>query len=159
MPFTPDELAKLVNEYRTEAEDGHERLRKDFRTYHDQTETTLLLLRDGLNTVRGRVDLLERTPPDVTKLRFSTGVVVSIIVVTASVVGAGYGFSSLVASKIDTLSKRLDEQAASAAKLTEERSAAAQRSIDALTRQMELLKYEQQRLREDVTGKPKRSIR
>jgi polyhydroxyalkanoate synthesis regulator phasin len=151
MPFTPEELAKLVNEYRTESDDGHERLRKDFRIYHDQTETTLILLRDGVNTLRGRVELLERTPPDVAKLRFSTGVVASLVLLTASVVGAGYGFGSLVSGKIDVLSKRIDDQAASAAKLTEERSAAAQRSIDALTRQMELLKYEQQRLREDVT--------
>jgi len=100
-----------------------------------------------------RVSAIEQGPVEATKIRFSSGVLVSVVLVTASVVGAGYGFSAVVTSKIDTLSKRLDDQAASAAKLTEERSAAAQRSIDALTRQMELLKYEQQRLREDVTGK------
>lgn len=151
MPWTSDELAKLVDSYRTEAEDAHARLRSDFRTHHDQTDTSLVLLRDGLNTLRGRVDLLERTPPDVAKLRFSTGVVASIILATASVVGAGYGFGAMVTGRIDALSKRLDEQAANASKLMEERAAVAQRSIDALTRQMELLKYEQQRLREDVT--------
>lgn len=151
MPLTPEELARLVTEYRTEADEGHSRLRADFRTYHDQTEMTLVLMRDGMNTLRGRVDLLERTPPDVAKLRFSTGIVVSIVVVTASIVGSGYGFSAFITGKIDALSKRMDEQAIAKDKISEERAAAAQRSIDALTRQMELLKYEQQRLREDVT--------
>lgn len=153
MPWTSDELAKLVDSYRTEAEDAHARLRADFRTHHDQTDTSLVLLRDGLNTLRSRVEIMERTPTDVMKLRFSTGIVVSIIAVTASVVGAGYGFSSLVSGKIDALSKRMDEQAATTARVYDERSAAAQRSIDSLVRQVELLKYEQQRLREDVTKK------
>ena len=158
MPLTPEELARLVTEYRTDADEGHTRLRSDFRVYHDQTETSLVLLRDGLNTLRGRVDLIERTPQDVTKLRFSTGVVVSIVFLTASIVGSSYGFSAFVTGKIEALSKRMDEQAAAAAKLAEERDSARQRSIDAIARQVELLKYEQQRLREDVT-KPKGSSR
>jgi len=47
------------------------------------------------------------------------------------------------------LSARMEEQS----RLQDERNVRAEKSIDALTRQMELLKYEQQRLREDVTGK------
>lgn len=159
MPLTPEELATIVTDYRRECDDGHARIRVDFRTYHDQTDTSLVLLRDGLNTLRSRVELIERTPPDVTKLRFSTGVVVSIIAVTLSIAGTGYGVGHLVMGRIDALSARMDENTTqqkqereSTAKLLEERSQVSQRSIDALTRQMELLKYEQQRLREDVTG-------
>jgi len=151
MPLTPEELARLVTEYRTDADDGHTRLRTDFRVYHEQTEMSLVLLRDGLNTVRARVDLIEKTPTDVMKLRFSTGVVVAIGMAIAGVVGSGYGFSALVSGKIDTLSKRIDDQSAAQSKVDQERSAAAQRSIDALTRRVELQGYELQRLREDVT--------
>lgn len=160
MPLTVEELANLVDGYRTEADAAHTRIRGDFKTYHEQTETTLMLMRDGANVLRGRVELLERTPPDVAKLRFSTGVVASIVAVTLSIAGTGYGVGHLVMGRIDALSARMDESTAqqkqerdSTAKLLEERSQAAQRSIDALTRQMELLKYEQQRLREDVTKK------
>lgn len=161
MPPTPEEMDfeerrkqsiwERFDAFEQECRRGHKAIRDSFRKFEDENNDALGLMRDAHNALRGRVDLLERTNPDVTKLRFSTGVMVSIVVVTASVVGAGYGFSAMVTGRIDALSKRLDDQAASAAKLTEERSAAAQRSIDALTRQMELLKYEQQRLREDVT--------
>jgi hypothetical protein len=149
MPLTPEELAKLVNDYRTETEDGHARLRTDFRTYHDQTELTLVLMRDGLNTVRGRVDLMERTPQDVAKLHFSSRIVVAIVAVTGSLMITAIGVSNRVTGRIDALSARMEEQS----RLQDERNVRAEKSIDALTRQMELLKYEQQRLREDVTGK------
>jgi len=151
MPFSPDELAKLVNDYRTESEEGHGRLRGDFKLYHDQTETTLMLMRDAANTLRGRVDLIERTPQDVMKLRFSTGVVLSLVFFVASAVGSAYGFSSFIGGKVDTMSRRMDEQSAAQAKASEERAASAQRSLDALSRRVELQGYELQRLREDVT--------
>lgn len=140
MPLTPEELAKLVAEYQQQADAGHTRLRHDFREFHDRMDMALALQ-------RGRIDLLDNQfktmpPPDVTKLRFSTGVVVSLLFFTASLVGAAYGFSAAVSGKIDTLSKQIDQ-----------RDETYQKSIDGLTRNMELLKYEQQRLREDVTKK------
>jgi len=149
MPLTPEELARLVDEYREEMEAGHARLRGDFRTYHDQTELTLVLMRDGLNTVRGRVDLMERTPQDVAKLHFSSRLVVTIVAVTGSLMITAIGVSNRVTGRIDALTARMEEQS----RLQDERNVRAEKSIDALTRQMELLKYEQQRLREDVTGK------
>lgn len=138
MPLTPEELAKLVAEYHDQVDAGHTRLRTDFRELHDRMEMAMAIQ-------RGRIDLLDnqfknQPPPDVTKLRFSTGVVVSLLLFTASLVGAAYGFSALVSGKIDALAKQIDS-----------RDVTYQRSIDGLTRNMELLKYEQQRLREDVT--------
>ena len=160
VPLTPEELAKLVDGYRTDADDAHARLRADFRILHEQTDMSLMLMRDGQTALRGRVDLIERTPPDVGKLRFSTSVVVSIVIVTVSLVGGGYGLSNRVLNRIDAFQARMDRQAAedkteraSAAKTSEERYLRSERQFEAFGRQMELMKYEQQRLREDVTKK------
>lgn len=155
MPWTPDELATRIEEYRTEltkelehnrieADDGHTRLRRDFRAMHSETATSLELLRDSITNLRSRVELMEKTPPEVTKLRFPMSVVVAIILATASIVGTGYGFSSAVTNKIDAYAKQQDERA-------KERDAITQRAIDALTRRVELLQFEQAKMREDLT--------
>jgi hypothetical protein len=81
---------------------------------------------------------------------------VSIVVLTASVVGGAWR----VTVKIDSLGTEMTRQSeddkkdrASLAKLYDERNGRYEKSLDSLTRQVELLKYEQQRLREDVTKK------
>lgn len=107
--------------------------------------------------------MLLSPPVEATKLRFSMGVIVSIVFVTVSTVGAGYAFSSMVSSRIDGIAIRMDQQTEkqrvereNTSKLLDERYQTSKGAIDGLTRQMELLKYEQQRLREDVTGKPRK---
>lgn len=158
MPLTPEELAKLVTDYREDSEGGHTRLRQDFRIYHDQTELSLVLFRDGLTSLRSRIELLERTPPDVTKLHFSTPVVVSIVFVVVTVVGSAYGISNRVTGRLDAFTARMDKQVEddklerqNTAKLLEERYMRSEKQFENFGRQIELLKYEQQRLREDVT--------
>lgn len=139
-----------------ECQSGHKRLRTRLEELEKQADD----VGEHHRSLVGRVDVLERTPPDAMKLRFSTGVVVSIIAVTVSVVGAAYGISNRVLNRIDTFEARMDRQAiddkaerANAAKTSDERYGRAEKQFDTLARQVELLKYEQQRLREDVTKK------
>lgn len=162
MPLSPEELAKLVNEYRAESDEGHTRLRTDLRALHDHTEMALATARSRTDLLENRIGTVADTPPQAARLQFSTGVVVAIISVTVSLMVTVIGVSNRVTNRIDALSTRMDEQSDkqktdrdNAAKLSDERYAASQKSIDALTRQQEVLKYELQRLREDVTkGKP-----
>jgi len=115
---------------------------------------------EKIKVLSAHIEEVASAPVESTKLRFSTGVMVSIVAVTISVVGAAYGISNRVLNRIDTFEARMDRQAAddkaeraSAAKTAEERYQRAEKQFDTFGRQMELLKYEQQRLREDVTGK------
>jgi len=170
MPQAPDErppdaefeerrkktIWQRLDEIDQECATGHKRL----RTRIEQLETQADALDGVQNTILTRVEVLERTPPDVTKLRFSTGVVVSIVFVTVSMVGGAYGISNRVMNRIDALASEMTRQAeddkkdrANLARLNDERNDRYGKSLDTLTRQVELLKYEQQRLREDVTKK------
>jgi hypothetical protein len=139
-----------------ECQSGHKRLRTRLEELEKQADER----DEHQRELAGRIDIIERTPPDVTKLRFSTGVVVSIVVVTISIVGTGYGVGNMVMSRIGAFEARMDRQSdedkterANVEKRLEERYLRSEKQFEAFGRQMELMKYEQQRLREDVTKK------
>ncbi len=155
--MTPEELAHVVSEYQQQCDEGHTRLRGDFREFHDRTEMALALQRTKLELLTHQLETVSQANPDVMKLRFSSSVVASIVFVTVSLVGTGYAASSRVLNRIDVMSAKIGEQSekdkverANIAKLYDERNARYERSIDTLTRQVEALKYEQQRLREEL---------
>ena len=135
---------------------GHRDLRKTTNELEAQADA----FDHDLKTLTSHVADVAAAPVESTKIRFSTGVMVSIVAVTISVVGAAYGISNRVLSRIDTFEARMDRQAdedkaerAQTAKTSEERYMRSEMQFDAFGRQMELMKYEQQRLREDVTKK------
>jgi len=139
-----------------ECQSGHKRLRTRLEELEKQADESA----EHHRALAGRVDLIERTPPDVRKLSWPSGIVVAIITITISVVGAAYGISNRVLNRIDKFEARMDQQAeedkkerAGAAKTAEERYLRSEKQFEAFGRQMELMKYEQQRLREDVTKK------
>jgi len=145
-------LDALGNECRR----GHRDLRKTTNELEAQADA----LEKDLKQLATDVRELAAAPVEATKIRFSTGVMVAVVAATVSVVGAAYGIGNRVMGRIDTFESRMDRQSeddkrdrASLAKLLDERNARSEKSIDSLARQVELLKYEQQRLREDVTGK------
>jgi hypothetical protein len=157
LPLTPEELAKVVAEYQDQCDAGHRRLRDDLRDLHDRTELAFGASRARVELLSNKIDTVAQTPPDVMKLRFSSGVVVSIIFVTMSAVGASYGISSRVTNRIDAMAASISEQSerdklerAAIARLSDERNGRYERAIDTLTRQIEALKFEQQRLREAI---------
>jgi hypothetical protein len=133
---------------------GHRDLRKSVNELEAQADS----FDKDLKALTVHVEDVAAAPVESTKIRFSTGVMVSIVAVTISLVGAAYGISNRVLNRIDTFEARMDRQAtddkaerASAAKTAEERYLRSEKQFDAFGRQMELMKYEQQRLREDVT--------
>ena len=157
--LTPEDVAKDLVEARDEADSAHRRLRNDFREFEDRAYTSFTMLRDRIGTLETRVEGLSVSVvnPDVVKLRFSTPVMVAVIVASFTVASTGIATAKMVLGRIDDLSGRLAlqqqqqaQERASTSKLLDERYQNSQSAINALTRQMELLKYEQQRLREDM---------
>lgn len=145
---------ELLDALGNECRRGHRDLRKTTNELEAQADA----LEKDLKQVALDVKELSIAPIEATKIRFSTGVMVAVIAATISVVGAAYGIGNRVMGRIDAFESRMDHQSdedkrdrANLAKLLDERNARAEKSIDSLVRQMELLKYEQQRLREDVT--------
>lgn len=169
--MTPDEaefeerrkqsLWERFDALETECRRGHRALRQAINELEAQADA-FDVAHKALSTDVGD---LAKAPVEATKLRFSSAVIASVVFATFTVVGAGYGFSSMVTGRIDGLVSRMDQQTEkqrlereTTAKILDERYATSKSAIDGLTRQMELLKYEQQRLREDVT-KPKGSLK
>ncbi len=76
-------LRQLVEDHREQAEEGHERLRRDFRALDDRLER---LTHDHLALGR-RVDRMETTPPNIEKMAWSTKQLIGIV--SAAVVLAG----------------------------------------------------------------------
>jgi len=147
---------EVIDALGVECRRGHRDLRKTTNELEAQADA----FEKDLKQLSIDVKELAAAPVEATKIRFSTGVIVAVIAATGSVVGAAYGISNRVMGRIDAFESRMDRQTeedrrdrTNLAKLLDERNARSEKSIDALTRQMELLKYEQQRLREDVTGK------
>lgn len=141
-----ERLDEVGLEYRT----GH----KAHRTRIEQLEHNFDALTNELKTLATAV----AAPVEATKLRFSPQVLMAIFLMTASLVGGAYGISNRVMNRLDAFEDRIDRQAdsdkaerANTAKLLEERYLRSEKQFEAFGRQMELMKYEQQRLREDVT--------
>ncbi len=143
-----ERLEEVGLEYRT----GH----KAHRTRIEQLEHNVDALADDVKALTVRLD----APVEATKLRFSPQVLIAICLMTVSLVGGAYGVSNRVMNRLDAFEERINRQAdsdkterANTAKLLEERYMRSEKQFEAFGRQMELMKYEQQRLREDVTNK------
>ena len=131
---------------------GHRDLRKSVSELEAQADA----FEHDLKSLNATVDRAASAPVEATRVRFSTGVLVVLVSLTVTLVGGGWKIST----KIDTIATemyRLSEddkrERASLAKLYDERNGRYEKSLDSMARQVELLKYEQQRLREDVTKK------
>ena len=140
---------------------GHRALRQTTNELEAQADAFDI----ALKALAADVKELAAAPVEATKIRFSPGVLATVIGITITLVGSVYGIGNRVLNRIDSFEAQMNRQAeddrkerANVSKINDERNSRTEKSIDALTRQMELLKYEQQRLREDVT-KPKGSSR
>lgn len=145
-------LWERLDSIEQEARRGHRDIRKSVSELEAQADA----FDQSLKVLTAHVEDVKDAPIESTKIRFSTAVMVSIVVLTASVVGGAWR----VTTKIDTLGTDMARQSeidkkerADLAKLYDERNVRYEKSLDSLVRQVELLKYEQQRLREDVTKK------
>lgn len=107
-----DGLRDLVQTHREQAEDGHERLRRDYRALAERVER----LEHDHGTTGRRIDRIEQTPPNIDKMAWSTK---QLIVIVVAAFGLGGGMW------------QLHSDMAAQAKLQDERNAALEKQVSA----------------------------
>ena len=118
-----DGIRELVENHREQAEEGHERLRRDYRALESRVER---IERDNATTGR-RVDRLENTPPNIEKMSWSTRQLMA-IVASALVLAGGMW--------------QLHDDMKAATKLQDERYTVQMKQMDDLGKELQLRRLE-----------------
>lgn len=148
MPTTGT-LLQMVTQNDEKHDEGHGRLRTDYRALeHRVTELEATAHDHGLQLAQMRA-----TPVEASKLTFSTGVVFSIIATVVTLSAGQWASTYGLRSDVRDIITRMDAMRAldeSRAHLQEERAATLRESIDAMKRRQELQQYEIQGLKETI---------
>lgn len=107
------ELRQLIEDHREQAEEGHERLRRDFRALDDRLER---LTHDHLASMR-RIERIEQTPVNVEKVAWTTRQLLIIVMVALSLGGGMWQLHADMASQAKLQDERnsvLEKQIAAA---------------------------------------------
>lgn len=141
-------LLQLVRDHHTQSEDGHRRLRLDWR----ELDGRLAILEGSYPEIATRLTRIESTPqpiPDVLKLTFSPPVVAFIVSMFLAVAGgmwtSTYSLRNDVSSLI-TQNQARDKVDTAQASLQGERAAAMQKAIDSAERTLKLQQIQIQEL-------------
>lgn len=145
MALTPDVIWQRAIQDDEKHDAAHARLRGSLVEVQENVETLALALAE----TRSQLAVMKATPVDVAKLRFTPPTVAMILSCCITVAGGMWASTYSLRSDVRNILTNMELQT----RLQDERNTRAEKSIDSLTRQVELLKYEQQRLREDVTKK------
>lgn len=141
MPPTLGLLQQQIDQHRTDAEEGHGRLRSDFRSLEKRV-IALEANRVGdsaqLQVLSSRVN----QPVEVSSLRFTPTMVIGTIAICASIIGS----ATWLRSDVQNLSDQLTTQT----KLQDERMQALKTSVDAVQRMEQLHSYDIQGLKETI---------
>ena len=158
MTMTPDDLTKLVSEYRAEADEAHGRLRTDLRLLEATVQSNFRHFDDQTRLVRaeiGQIAAASNAPIDAMKLVMSTKSIVALCFGIVAIVASYWSLSAKIdAQQKDAVNdRRLQEVQMKA--LGDAAADAKATAADA-KRQYELLRYEFQSLKETVIGKDKK---
>lgn len=145
MAITPEVVWQRAVQDDEKHDAAHDRLRGSMKEMQENTEALALSLAE----TRSQLAVFKATPVDVAKLRFTPPTVAMILSCCITVAGGMWASTYSLRSDVRNILTNMELQT----RLQDERNTRAEKSIDSLTRQVELLKYEQQRLREDVTKK------
>lgn len=150
--LTTDALRQMVDQNHESAEEGHLRLRSDYRSLEGRMQAVeTAQVSNALHL--GRLDAAVAEPTEVSALRFTPQMVVAIVLVCASIIGGMYGATASlrvsqqeIASQL-TLQSRMQEERMQALKLAIE---ALQRAQEASQRLQQLQQYEIQAMKETL---------
>lgn len=149
-------MLEMVQRNDEKHEEGHARLRGDLRSLESRIvslETARAETGAQMRVLESTVKRMATDPTDVTRLKFSPSIVVSILVACLTVAGGMWGSTYGLRSDVRDIltqmaaNKSLD---ASNAKLIEERAAALNRTIDMIEKKQELQRLELQSLKETI---------
>lgn len=145
MPLTSEVVWQRAIQDDEKHDAAHARLRGSIGELQDNVAELALSLAE----TRSQLAVFKATPVDVAKLRFTPSVVAMILSCCVTVAGGMWASTYGLRSDVRDILTNIALQT----KIQDERNTRAEKSIDMLARQVELLKYEQQRLREDVTNR------
>jgi hypothetical protein len=148
--FTPDELAKMIEKNRIEADDGHVRLRIDVRLLEATVQSNFRHADDQLRLVRaeiGQVAATSSRPVDAMKLTLSTTHIVALVIAAVTIAASAWRLGE----KIDAVAiAQMTQQ-----RMNDMQIAAMQDAIKQTSARYELLRIDVQGLRETVIAKGK----
>lgn len=107
MSPTMASVLKLVHDNHEAAEEGHSRLRKDWRSL----ESRLIMLEQAHKEMVTQFSTVERRASDVSQLKLSPGMVVSIVIACMSIAGGVYAANSGLRSDVRDILTRMGTQA------------------------------------------------
>ena len=144
---TPGVLLQMVTQNDEKHEQGHHRLRTDYRELEDR----VLALEETITTQASTIDSFRERRTDVSQITFSPSVVLAIITIILSVAGgmwaSTYGLRSDVRDILTHMAAQKDQDVTTA-RLQEERANNFRDSIEAMKRRQELQQYEIQGIKE-----------
>lgn len=155
MSPSPDMLLKLVEQNDEKHEDGHKRLRVDYREL-DARITKLEASQAANETHFTKIDT---TPTDVSQLHFTPQIVLLIVTTCLTVAGGMWASTYGLRSDVRDILTRMNNQATldqMQIRLQDERSSALKADIEEEKRQRLLLKYDlETKLKEMTTRSTK----
>ena len=132
-------VLQMVDQNHRMAEEGHHRLRTDWRQLERRVES----LEAAARAADVRFTKIETTPADVAKLHFSPRTVVSIVGVCVALAAGQWGLNTRLEANV----KAMIEQNS---KVQDERYASMQKTIDQLKNRVELSQIELTSFKENL---------
>lgn len=149
MPLSNDALHQMVSQNHEMAEEGHGRLRGDYR---DLARRVGLLETSHIDSAL-HIAKMESTPTEVTELRFTPTIVLSIVTVCLTIAGgmwaSTYGLRSDVRDILTHMSAQVDLEKSNT-KLQDERAIVLTKTIDTIDKKQELQRLKLEALTETV---------
>lgn len=156
-------LLQMVRQNDEKHEEGHKRLRGDWRSHDDELEKhgeRLDKIEASQHKLDTRLTDIAATPPDLAKTTLSTGMVVALILAVVGIVGGQIALTRGLSSDIRDINTQLNLRAKAdetLQKLQEERSAALKNAVETIGRKQELQQIQLQELRETVLGQQRKA--
>jgi len=140
---------QLVRANHEQAEQGHKRLRDDYRDHEDRLVKIEALTADHAF----KLTALSTAAPDFSRMTLSPGMVIGIVTAIVSIVGGQVASTWGLRSDIRDINTHLSEQAKSdinTQRLQDERAASLKQAVESIGKKQELQQLEIQSLRETI---------
>lgn len=139
-----DGLHQMLEQIDEKHSDAHKRLRQDLDRLEEQLNKGLETLREGRQANSARIEKLETSPVDATKLVLNSRVVVTLVIIALGIAASVWNLKSSIteiASKMDNTYK-----------LQELQNSQMNKSIDSMKQRQELQQYELQGVKDEIQG-------
>jgi len=151
MPGPPRESAvfQLVRSHHEQAEQGHKRLRDDYRDHEERLTKLEVLTADHAF----KITALATASPDLSRMTLSPGIVIGIVTAIVSIVGGQVASTWGLRSDIRDINTHMNAQAdmdKNEKALQSERAVALRNAVDEVKKKQDLQQLEIQSLRETI---------